>query len=284
MLTKANGKRNRSSNQPQTSFKLSVEDWGKNVEDEGITEESQTIDEETVLKHLQQLGETVKIRTTDNVYIKIQITQPESQYLEEFHQQINEKLKQYFDIPDMLISDSIPGVIERFVTLNGKLKSVIRAVLYITFKITDLNNIYHEPIELQSLFNLTFYLQDSMDNDRLRQIDQKAKFSKLQHYELTKPNYFSPSGTYILIIDIKGTFETIFDFLSFTIESSPNKLNYMEDSKIWSIPVIYNDLEVTKTQDVNKGLISESIKQSLNHIYDKSFLDKADIENKTSNV
>ncbi|CAH6718443.1 hypothetical protein CLIB1444_01S06832 [[Candida] jaroonii] len=269
MSNRPGRKRDRNNNQPQKAIKLSLEDWGK-------LEELETVDEESILKHLQQLGESVKIRTTDNVYIKLQITQPEAQYLEEFHQQINENLKQYFDVPDILISDSIPGVIERFITLNGKLKSVIRATLYLTYKTTDVNNINHEGINLETLFFLTFYLQDTMDSDRLRQIEQKAKFSKLKQFELTKPNHFSPSGTYISIIDIKGTFETIFDFLSFTLESSPNKSNYIEDSKIWCIPVIFNDSEVTKNQDVNKDLISNSIKQSLSHIYEKSFIDQID--------
>lgn len=251
---------------PEPSIQLVADPvLDKNSSDAKQQGDVNVVDNDTILKYIESLSSSSQVKTTSNVYFKIAIGIPESRYFEDNIEDIQQILRTNFDTT-LTISETVPGVIEKFITINGKVNGLIKTALYVAYLVRKLNNIGDTPLTVKSDLSISFYI-NKLDKYTLRQIELRSK--PLRYFEAFLPTYYSPLGHSILSIDVEGSIDELFNFLHI-IDVWPNKFQYIEDTHILQIPIVYaDDTNLYKTQEVNKGLLKESIDDTLKRIFQK---------------
>ncbi|WEJ95263.1 hypothetical protein PSN45_002776 [Yamadazyma tenuis] len=250
----------------------------KDIGKEGSNfEEPKVLESESVINHIKGLGKDFKSKTNADVYLKLEIGVPEARYFEQNIETIHNTLKNNFHITDFTISDPVKGAIERYITINGKVEAALKAGLYVAYVVRAvLNNILHEVLTLKSPnYKLVMILTDEMTEDRVRQIEQRAKFTSIRYYDLVKPSFYQSSGS-ISKLAVMGHFKSIYDTLSYVLETSEHK--YLDDRLIFQYPVVQADeSSLFQQQDFNVNKLDENIKKTLEFIYNKEFLQQNEI-------
>lgn len=220
-----------------------------------------TLEPPIVVNHIKQLGKEYKTQLSQNVYLTIEVGVPESRYFEQNLEEVLATVKEHFSLTDFSISDMVPGCIERYITLNGDLVSVVKSALYVCYvTCVVLNNQFHNVNYTLKTpnYKLTILDPDELTSERLRQIEQKAKFSSLTYYDVCKPNYYSLKGT-VLKLELVGSFKSLFDFLHFIIESSQFKFSHLDEGKINQVPIIFaDDGKMYQTQEFNTPVMEHT--------------------------
>lgn len=194
---------------------------------------------------------------------------------EENQDSITKSLKDNFKIIDLNISSSIVGSLDKYITLNGRLHSVIRSALFLSYLAkSELNNIIDKPITLKTHFSLTLVLQDKMDFERINHIERRAKFTSIQYYDLMTPTYFQSKGS-ILKLAASGNFKSLFDFLAYIVETSKFSTKYLDDSLILQYPVVKaDDSSLFQRQDINTNKLENNIKNAVKAIFGEEFVER----------
>lgn len=234
-----------------------------------------TLESPVVVNHLKNLGKDYKTTLPHNVFLKLEIGIPEATYIEAHHDEITTITKDNFALTDFTISDSVAGAVERILTLNGDIKAVVKSALYLSFRICVLlnNSFLHHSYTLKSPnYKLVTIESDELTSNRLRQIEQKAKFSSLTYLDVCKPHYYNLKITF-LKLELIGSFKSLFEFLYFVIETSDHKYDYLEDGKIHQIPIIHaDDSNLYQPQEFNSGKIINNVNDTVKFIYNKEFI------------
>lgn len=244
------------------------------------THSDKSVDEGKVINSLNRLKSKAG-NDGDNIYLKVILGVPEAQYIESNQEMIIKTLKESFDIVDLTLSPSISGTIERFMTISGNLSGVIKACLFVSFIIClQLNNI--EKIQTFTLksnnYKLCLIFQDACDkNVTARHSALKHNAQALSHFDMA-PMSFNPQLN-LFIIELIGDFTALFNFLEYLVSLSQYKHNYLDDSNILEYPIIYtNDSNLYQRQEVNSGVLDDSTRNIMTHIYEESYLNQLDIK------
>lgn len=229
-----------------------------------------SLEEEEVKNRLKTPG-NFKAKTEGSVYLKLQVGVGEAYHINENRDETIDVVKQLADKSsdvNITVSSPVQGAIERFVTLDGELDAVVKAGLYLAF----LRNKWNKNSKAD--LTICIMLQDHLSNERTRQIEQRAKFTGIQYYDLQRLNYQS-SGT-ILKLSVVGNIKKLYEFLMYIVETSPHKHQYLEDSRIFQFPVIkIGDSNLYQTQDVNEGKLEKSMQEALKFIYGDEYIEKS---------
>lgn len=241
--------------------------------------DAKILESSVVVNHLKQLGKEANKSLPQNVYLKLEVGLPESKYLEFHHDDILSTLKDNFALTDLSISEIKPGTIERYITLNGDIQSVVKSSLYISYIIrVELNNTFYRDTYTLKSPNYRLYLieSDELTVERARQIEQKAKFSSLTYFDLCRPGFYSSKTAVVpalLKLEVIGSFKSVYDFLYYVIDTSNGKFTYLEDSKMYQIPIVHaDDSNLYQTQEFNGSVLANNIKDSVNHIYNQDYI------------
>lgn len=228
--------------------------------DSEIKVQETTLEESKVINYLNKLG---KDQPSDNsketLSFKIVVSLSEGAYFEENLDRITLNLRENFKVKDVTLSPVVPGTVEQFLTVFGKLDAISKASAYIAFILRMVLN--RDKFQAYTLKSQNYSLDVLFSQSRTIPHNVRNMFGTgLTYLDTSFPSQYHPT---LGAVKIRANFSTIYN-LMMHLGSEFVEVAYLDDTRdLKRIPAFgrHTDANLFVRSEKNSSLLAHSNKQ-----------------------